>query len=82
MTPTVTLDDIKNIISMQLGADRVTEDDRIAEDLGAESSDLANIISAVEDKYHIEVDRGNLEGIRTVRDIYLEVQKAVNAHEH
>jgi acyl carrier protein len=81
MSPLVTLDDIKNIISMQLGADRVTEDDRIAEDLGAESSDLANIISAVEDKYQIEVDRSNLEGIRTVRDVYLEIQKAVNENQ-
>ncbi len=71
----VTLDDIKTLISIQLGVDRVTEDDRIIEDLGAESSDLANIIAAVEDKYRIKVDRAELEDIKTVRDVYLKVQK-------
>jgi acyl carrier protein len=71
----VTLEDIKTLISIQLGVDRVLEDDRIVEDLGAESSDLANIIAAVEDKYRVEVDRAELEDIKTVRDVYLKVQK-------
>ncbi len=75
----VTLEDIKSLISIQLGLDRVTEDDRIIEDLGAESSDLANIIAAVEDKYGIEVDRAELEDIKTVRDVYLKVQKRLAA---
>ena len=72
----VRLDDIKKMIANQLGLNAVNEGDRIVEDLGAESSDIANIVAAVEDKYHITVSEDQIKTISTVRDVFLSVQKA------
>lgn len=73
---TVNMNDIKTLIAGQLGAASVNETDRIVEDLGAESSDVANIIAAIEDKYHIQVPEGSIKSIATVRDVFSAVQKA------
>jgi acyl carrier protein len=77
--PQATMNDIRNIIANQLGTDEVNEDDRIIEDLGAESTDLANILSAIQDKYGVTVDEKSIRHIRRVRDIYAEVQKLASA---
>ena len=72
----VKLDDIKKMIAAQLGLSTVNDSDRIVEDLGAESSDIANIVAAVEDKYHITVSEDQIKTIATVRDVFLSVQQA------
>ena len=54
----------------------MNDSDRIVEDLGAESSDIANIIAAVEDKYKISVPEDTIKSIATVRDMFIVVQKA------
>ena len=73
---TVNMNDIKTLIAGQLGVASVNETDRVVEDLGAESSDIANIIAAVEDKYGIQVPEGSIKSIQTVRDVFSAVQKA------
>ncbi len=73
---TVNMNDIKTLIAGQLGIASVNETDRVVEDLGAESSDVANIIAAIEDKYHIQVPEGSIKSIQTVRDVFSAVQKA------
>ena len=56
---TVNITDIKTLIGNQLGSNGISDDQRIVEDLGAESADVANIIAAVEDKYmHHRSSRG------------------------
>jgi acyl carrier protein len=70
------IDDIKKIVATQLGTSKVNDTDRVVEDLGAESSDVANIIAAVEDKYKISVSEDTIKGISTVRDIFMAVQGA------
>jgi acyl carrier protein len=72
----VKVDDIKKMVASQLGLSTVNESDRIVEDLGAESSDVANIVAAVEDKYHVTVSEDQIKTISTVRDVFLSVQKA------
>jgi acyl carrier protein len=72
----VTIDEIKGIIATQLGAENVNSRDRIVEDLGAESSDIANIIAAVEDKYHVAVPEESIKSISTVADVFAAVQRA------
>ena len=69
------LSEVKTLIANQLGVDIVSEDQRIVEDLGAESSDILNIIAAVEDKYGIKVTDDALQGLQTVRDVYLAIDK-------
>jgi acyl carrier protein len=72
----VNLDDIKKIVATQLGTSQVIDTDRIVEDLGAESSDIANIIAAVEDKYKVSVSEDKIKSISTVRDVFMAVQQA------
>jgi acyl carrier protein len=72
----VSLDEIKQLVSNQMGTGSVNDTDRIVEDLGAESSDVANIIAAVEDRYGIQVPEGAIKNITTVRDVYMAVQNA------
>jgi acyl carrier protein len=66
---TATLDEVKAIIRTQMGLGRVNDGDRIVEDLGAESADIANIIAAVEDKYGVSVPDAQIKSISTVSDV-------------
>jgi acyl carrier protein len=66
----VTLEDLQNLVGVQLGKRNVSAEDRLQEDLGAESADLVNIIAAAEDKYHTSFAETDMARIRTVRDIY------------
>ena len=68
------LDDVVKTVALVLGARNVQPDDRIVEDLGAESADVVNIIATVEEKYKIFVDEAALADVRTVKDLYDAVQ--------
>ncbi|MDF2235336.1 acyl carrier protein [Albimonas sp. CAU 1670] len=73
-----TFQEVVDLIADQLGADpsEVTPDARIAEDLGAESADVANIVAAVEDRMGIVVPEDRIAEIATVNDLFLALQKA------
>ena len=68
------ISEVKEIIENQLGLSGISEDDRIVEDLGAESSDIINIVAAVEDYYNITVEEDQIQNIRTVRDVFMVIQ--------
>jgi acyl carrier protein len=65
----VTIEEIGNIVGVQLGVRKVSGDDRIVEDLAAESADVVNIVAAVEDKYAITIDEEVVPDIVTVADL-------------
>ena len=65
----VTIEEIGKIVAVQLGARKVSQADRIVEDLGAESADVVNIVAAVEDKYAITIDEEAIPDIVTVGDL-------------
>jgi acyl carrier protein len=62
------IDEIKTIISVQLGIPEIDAKDFIVQDLGAESADIVGIVAAVEDKYGIKIDEGELVDIHTAGD--------------
>lgn len=66
----VTMEDIKRIVGLQLGKHQVGADDRFLEDLTAESADVANIIAAVEEKYHIIIKETEIAKIFTPSDLF------------
>lgn len=70
------LAEVRTLVANQLGIkeSEVTEDARIVDDLGAESSDVANIVAAIEDKFGIKVSEADVQKFVTVRDIYIGVQ--------
>lgn len=70
-----TIEEITRLVSAQLGLKRVQPQDRFFEDLGAESTDVANLIAAVEDKYRILVEEWEIAGVRTSSDLFDVVRK-------
>ena len=73
----ISMEDIKKLVALQLGIRLVTEDARLVEDLGAESADVANIVAAVEEKYHIVVKESEIAKIFTPVDLFELVRKRV-----
>jgi len=72
---TVSLDEIKKLVGMQLGKRNVREGDRFVEDLGAESADVANLVATVEEKYGILIKEAEIANIFTPADLLALVQK-------
>ncbi|MDQ3004030.1 MAG: phosphopantetheine-binding protein [Chloroflexota bacterium] len=73
----ISIEEIKEIVALQLGIHTVAEHDRLMEDLDAESADVANIIAAVEEKYHIVVKESEIARIFTPADLLELVEKKV-----
>ena len=65
-----TLDEIKKIVGLQLGKRGVKDTDRLLEDLGAESADIANLVAAVESKYGITIKESEIARIFTPIDLF------------
>lgn len=78
---TVTLEEIRLIVSLLLGTKEVTEEQRLVEDLGAESADVANIIATLEEKFKIFISEEMIAKIRTVGDLYSMILKQVENRE-
>jgi acyl carrier protein len=63
------VDEVKTIISIQLGKSEIDAENHIIQDLGAESADIVGIVASLEDKYGITIDEGELTDIQTVREL-------------
>jgi acyl carrier protein len=72
---TVSIDDILKLIGLQLGKRNVRAADRLVEELGAESADLANIVAATEEKYNITIKESDIVHIFTPQDLFDLVNK-------
>jgi acyl carrier protein len=72
---TVNLDDIKKLVSLQLGKRNVQAGDRLVEDLGAESADVANLVATVEEKYGVSIKEAEIARIFTPADLFDLIQK-------
>ena len=71
----VNIEEIKQLIEYHLGIRDVQENDRLQEDLDAESADLANIIASIEAKYSIMVTETEIANLYTPKDIFKLVLK-------
>jgi len=61
---------LKAIVSEQLDVpeEKVTEDAKFQEDLGADSLDVVELVMKLEDEFGIEIPEEDAEKIATVRD--------------
>ncbi len=66
----VTLQEIERLVRLQLGKREVRGSDRLAEDLGAESADVANIVAAAEERFGAEIPEEQIARIVTVSDLF------------
>jgi acyl carrier protein len=69
---------IRQILCDQLDIEesQVTMESNIAEDLGADSLDVVDLIMSIEDEFEIEVPDDNVESIKTVGDVVNFIESA------
>jgi len=72
---TVSMDEIKKLVGMQLGRRQVLEKDRFVEDLGAESADIANIVATAEEKFGVSIKESEIARLSTPDDLFKLVLK-------
>lgn len=62
---------IAQILAEQLDADveAITAETRIAEDLGADSLDVVELLMSIEDEFDVEVPDEEIENVKTVGDV-------------
>lgn len=67
----MTIDKIKEIIANQLSVnvEKITEKTNIAEELGADSLDLVEILMSLEDEFGVSIPDEVIPEIKTVKDI-------------
>jgi len=75
---TLTMDEIKKLVGLQLGRRNVDENDRFFEDLGAESADLANLVARVEEQYGITIKESEIARINTPADLFAIIQQRIS----
>lgn len=61
---------------LDLEEDKVTMNSNIAEDLGADSLDVVDLIMTIEDEFDVEVPDESIENIKTVGDIVNYIENA------
>ncbi|MPZ57613.1 MAG: acyl carrier protein [Rhizobiales bacterium] len=61
----------RNIIASQLRvpAERVTDDARWGEDLGADELERVEVVMAIEQAFHVDIDDAAIESFATVGDL-------------
>ena len=62
---------VKEIISKQLSVDvkKISDDTNIAEDLGADSLDLVEILMSLEDEFGVSIPDEAIPEIKTIKDV-------------
>ena len=72
---------LKDIIAEQLSvdADKVTLEANIQEDLDADSLDIVDLITTIEDEFDISIPEEAVEEIKTVNDIVTYVENNADA---
>ena len=63
-------EDLNRLVGLLLGRKIVRGQDRLVEDLGAESVDLVNLVANLEEKYHLDLPEAEVAGVQTVADLY------------
>lgn len=72
---------ITEILAEQLAADQdtMTNDTKIAEDLGADSLDLVDLLMSIEDEFGVEIPDEEVENIHTIGDVCNYIAKHTDA---
>lgn len=63
-------EDLNRLVGLLLGQKTVRSQDRLVEDLGAESVDLVNLVANLEEKYHLDLPEAEVARVQTVADLY------------
>ncbi len=71
---------IKTILSEQLevNPEIITMDTNIADDLGADSLDVVELLMSIEDEFDVEIPDEKIESLRTVGSVVDYIQEHMN----
>ena len=71
---------VVDIIAEQLGVDKdkIKPETDIANDLGADSLDIAELLIAFEEQFDIDIDEENAQNISTVGQVIEQIKAALN----
>lgn len=74
------LEKMKQILAEQLDADieKITMETNIADDLGADSLDVVEMLMAIEDEFDIEIPDDKVETLKTVGQVVEYIQEKTN----
>lgn len=61
--------------ALNLPAEKVTADAKIVEDLGADSLDVVELLSRLEDEYGVIIPDEEVENLHTVADVAAAIEK-------
>jgi acyl carrier protein len=75
----IELEDVCRTVDLVIGRRNTSADDRLTEDLGAESIDVLNVIVTLEQKYGVSIDEASMGTVSTVRELYDLVLKSPHA---
>ena len=63
--------------ALNLPVEKITADAKIVEDLGADSLDVVELLSRLEDEYGVTIPDEEVENLVTVSDVAAEIEKLV-----
>ena len=63
--------------ALNLPLEKVTPDAKIVDDLGADSLDVVELLSQLEDEYGVQIPDDEVENLATVADVANEIEKLV-----
>ncbi|MBQ3213814.1 MAG: acyl carrier protein [Clostridia bacterium] len=77
----MTIDKVKEMLANQLNIEvnKINENSKIVEDLGADSLDMIEMLMALEEEFNISVPDDKAEGLKTVGDIANFIDETVGA---
>ncbi|MBQ7880113.1 MAG: acyl carrier protein [Clostridia bacterium] len=61
--------------ALNLPAEKITAESKILEDLGADSLDVVELLSRLEDEFGITIPDDDVEALVTVGDVAAEIEK-------
>ena len=61
--------------ALNIPVSKVTPDARIIDDLGADSLDVVELLSRLEDEFGVTIPDEDVEGLKTVADVANELEK-------
>ena len=63
--------------ALNLPVEKITADAKIVEDLGADSLDVVELLSRLEDEYGVTIPDEEVENLITVSDVATELEKLI-----
>ena len=74
MLEPITIEDFKFFLTGTLRKKKINFNSHILSDLGCDSVDIVTLVVAVEDKYNINIEEGDIKDILIVKDLFNYIQ--------